>query len=211
MRWNPIFLILLLLPGCTTDPAPQPQPTNEAIEAQRGAVPDHRGSWQVAGSCTLWWAAERLELQCQDRVPLLADLLVGQPAVNAGGSRIAVSHRPGDVPTARIEVIEFADGRWGEPRVLVDGEGRPDRVAIDADGGRVVYVDAAGGIAALWLVPFAGGDPLQLTNAGLGGAAREPGQPPAGFVPLPLRDPPLFEGNRLTWTSAAGPHELELP
>ena len=86
------------------------------IATERGAIPDQRGSRAVAGSCTLWWVAERLELECQERVPLVSYHLVGQPAVSADGARIAVSHRPGDGPTARIEVLEFAGVELAAPR-----------------------------------------------------------------------------------------------
>jgi len=215
MRWNPILLVFLLLLGCAADPAPQPGPepvaAADAVVAERSAIPDRRGSVEVAQNCTLWWAAERMELACQERVPAVASHLVGVPAVNADGTRVAWSHRPDDGDTTRIEVVEVVDGRWSRERVLVDGPGRPDRVALDPAGTRVAYVGNDGGIAALFVVPFAGGEPVQLTNLGLGALPREPGQPPPGFVPVPHRAPPVFDGDTLRWEAEDGPHAVELP
>ncbi len=210
MRWNPL-LLFLILSGCAGEPAAPSQPASQAVAAERSAIPDREGVREVALGCTLAWAGERMELACPDATPVVIPHLVGVPAASADGSRVAWSHAPDDGDRTRIEVVARDGDRWGEPRVLVEGEGRPDRVALDAAGERVAYVAAADGIAALWVVPFAGGEPVQLTNVGLASAPREPGQPPEGFVPVPHRGPPVFDGDRLTWTSPEGEHAVELP
>ncbi len=53
-----------------------------------------------------------------------------------------------------------------------------------------------------------GGAPVQLTNVGLEGIKRRPGQPPPGFVPPPFDDSLTFEGHQLRWSSPDGPHEV---
>ena len=211
MRWNPLPLLLVFSIGCAADTAPQPTPETTSVVAERSAIPDRRDAVEVALGCTLSWAAERLELACTEQVPVATDHLLGVPSVSGDGTRVAWSRRPDDGDTARIEVVEVVGGRWSQARVLVEGPGRPDRVALDPAGTRVAYVGDDGGIAALFVAPFAGGEPVQLTNLGLGVLPREPGQPPPGFVPVPHRAPPVFDGDTLRWEAEDGPHAVELP
>jgi len=95
-------------------------------------------------------------------------------------------------------------------RVLV-ADGCPDRVALSHDGDRVAFVSGVTGIASVYLVPFAGGDPVQLTNVGLEDAPITVGRPPAGFVPPPHGGAPWFDGDVLRWVGPDGPHEVALP
>jgi dipeptidyl aminopeptidase/acylaminoacyl peptidase len=133
--------------------------------------------------------------------------VVGRPAVSADGSRFAFVRESSRELRTEILAVELSDGAWSAPRLLAD-EGTPDLVSISPDGRLVAFVAGAGGIASVFVVPFDGGAPVQLTNVGL---RREGEGPPPAFVPIPLRDPPRFEGDRLVWTARDGAHEAVLP
>jgi hypothetical protein len=89
--------------------------------------------------------------------------------------------------------------------------GAADRVVLSPDGSWVAFVYAPSGLAAIGVVPFDGGPPVQLTNAGLRGK-HAPGVAPEGFVPVPADDGDLsFVGDRLEWTTPAGKMSVGLP
>ncbi len=90
-------------------------------------------------------------------------------------------------------------------------DGSPDRVAITADGRWVAYVSGQTGIASVWVVPFDGGEPVQLTNVGLEALPRTPGAPPEGFIPPPHEGPLVIDGEWITWSSPEGEHAVRLP
>ncbi|MEZ4235138.1 MAG: hypothetical protein R3F59_03045 [Myxococcota bacterium] len=126
-----------------------------------------------------------------------------------GAARLAdrevTAERIGHGPLTRLVAREGA-----ATRVLL-AEGSPDRPALSPDGRWVAFVYAPEGLAAVGLVPFAGGAPQQLTNAGLARAKHAVGEPPAGFVPVPTAAPAFADG-QLTWTDATGqPHAVALP
>jgi hypothetical protein len=141
---------------------------------------------------------------------------VGLPAIAADGRRFAWSRAPKLRPETEIAALACEEGRWGQPRSLVAGPGSPDRPAISPDGAWVIWCSGASGIASLWAAPFEGGQPRQLTNAGLDQAGAAPGQPPAGFVAPPHQAAPqvaVLDGGRYraTWTAPDGEHAVELP
>jgi len=220
-----------LVAACAGEPVPhepahdataQSVATNEELQRLRSSPPAEsdlpplrEGSWSLACDSQLELAlGGRLVLRTPQGERQLAHSAVGDPAISADGSRLAWSHAPQLRPETVIDALSCGEGRWGEPRRLVPGPGSPDRPALSADGEQLVYVSAAGGVAALFLLAFEGGQPRQLTNRDLQPA--EPGQAPAGFIPPPHQGPARFEvaadGNPvLTWSSPAGAQRLELP
>ncbi len=139
----------------------------------------------------------------EEREPPLDEGLLGQPAV--AGDRVVWARREGKGSAL------YALEPGSTPRRLL-AEGTPDRPALSPDGERVVFTWSRTGIASLWTMPFAGGEPTQLTNLGLERAPRTPGQPPAGFVPPPHRGPPEVGADGLVrWEGPDGLHELRLP
>lgn len=87
---------------------------------------------------------------------------------------------------------------------LLEDGWNPDRPALAPDG-TVAFVSGRTGIASIWTVRR-GEAPAQVTNVGLEGAKRRPGQPPPGFVPPPVDDSLAFDGDVLRWSGPDGPH-----
>ena len=217
MRRGPWLLApLVLLAACA------PQPEREApveLPVDAGAPPRERGTWELQGA-TLVLADGTLVLETPGARQTLAHDVVGPPAVSADGDRVAYARQVGQAALSSIAVIDGrgVDGSWSEPRTLV---GHADRPALSPDGGQVAFVSGSSGIASVWLVPFEGGEPVQLTNRdlrspavspdALDGPVHPPGQPPAGFVPPPHTGPPRFEGDRLVWDAPDGAHGVDLP
>ncbi len=119
----------------------------------------------------------------------------------------------------RTVLARFRDGAMGSEivaveggveRVLVPASFNADRPAISGDGERVAFVSGKTGLASIWVVPFAGGEPVQVTNVGVARRKGERGAP-EGFVPPPVDDSLRFEGNALVWTAPDGPRRAELP
>lgn len=205
-------LLLPLLLAAAAGCAPEPPPGPEA-----DLVPQHEAEWQVAlggrlilsGVTLTYDAAGGPAGQMGENGPgvtILADELVGVPALSADGARWALSRRgpgPGLSVLDRVELTEE-----GLQQTTLVTEGAPDRVAISADGERVAWVSGATGIASVWAMPFAGGPAVQLTNRDL---VRVPGVEPVGFVPPPHLGPLQIEDDVVRWTSPAGPHEVPLP
>jgi len=123
--------------------------------------------------------------------------VVGAVAADSKGAREAYAQRTVGTDT---EIVVRDDGT---ERVLVSG-GTPDRPVLSADGSQVAFVWGVTGFASIWIVPFTGGDPVQLTNVDL---VPTPGHRPAGFVPVPHGDSLHFDGDWLRWTSPEGEHQ----
>lgn len=168
-------------------------------------VPQQTARWEAAGRVVELQAGRLVE---GDEV--LADDVIGAPAFDASGRRMAVAVLA-DAPYTAVVVRERTRSGWGPARVLVGGDadaGSPDRVAISPDGQTVAFVRSSRGLPAVWVVPFTGGAPRQLTNVEL---ARAPGGPPKGYLPPPHLQPPRFSGRALEWDSEAGPQRVWLP
>ena len=224
-----VTLLSPLVTACAAGPdlrqaAPDATPIASTQELQRlrsappaesDLPPLREGSWRLACDSHLELAlGGRLLLTTPEGERQLAHSAVGDPAISADGSHLAWSHAPQLRPETVIDVLACDEGRWGEPRRLVSGPGSPDRVALSPDGEQLVFVSAAAGVAALFLLPFEGGLPRQLTNRDL--QLARPGKPPANFIPPPHEDPPRFEpasegGLVLAWSSPTGAQRLELP
>jgi hypothetical protein len=140
---------------------------------------------------------------------ILSERLV-EPAIVDAVGRTIVWTDDGEQPgsTALRVAHCSSEGAWQSPRTLVDDGGTPNRIAVSADASHIAYVSSANGLAALWVVAVDTGETLQLTNRDL---VRVPGAAPDGFVPVPDRSPPRFEGDRLVWSSRQGKHEVVLP
>jgi len=200
-RVIPVLLAVVL----TSCGAQAPDAASAPIQ-DAGAPPRLAGEWTLAGGTRLLLQDGHLSLVDGPDVWTLADRVIGPPAVSDAGDRIAYCRQGEGVELGSIEVWELGEGARQGPRVLAGG----DRPALSPSGEWVAFVSGRTGIASLWLVPFAGGDAVQLTNRGLE-SRWIPGQAPAGFVPPPHEGPPRFDGDRLVWRSPAGEHSLELP
>lgn len=80
----------------------------------------------------------------------------------------------------------------------------PAQPKLSDDGRQVAYVDGVTSITAVYTVPFAGGEPKQLTNVGL---IREPGRAPVGFVASPSHGL-AFQGEHLVWEGESATHRV---
>lgn len=110
--------------------------------------------------------------------------------VTAGG-RTVFAHRDGGRTW-----IGASDG--GAERVLVEPGG--DRLALSPDGSMVAYVAPRDGVATVWVVPFAGGEPRAVTPP----VVRTPGRAPEGFVAPPADRSLVFRADELCWRTPAG-------
>jgi hypothetical protein len=130
----------------------------------------------------------------------LVDGLVGELAVSADGRRRAFARRDADRASTALVLAEATPEGWTE-RVLLDAH-NPDRPALTPDGEAVAFVWASTGLASVWVAPFNGGDPRQLTNVGV--RPGKPGRPPEGWT-APPPGPPTFDGPVLRWEGPDGP------
>ena len=194
--------------GCAVPDPPGDAPA-ATLPPEVSVRPASSGRWALAGGATLLLARDGALRITGPGVELtLAADTLALPAIGRDGRRVAFALRRADGFATAVATARFADGSWRGPRVIVDGPGTPDRVALSADGSRIAYVDAADGVAALWIVPFDGGAATQLTNRAL---VRDGPGPPVGFVPVPDRAPPRFAGDRLTWTAGGRRYSEVLP
>ena len=203
IRLVPCLTLLSLLASCTSfEP---PQPTQEILLEESDALPRLRAEWAVAGGALLQLRDGTLRMVDGEGEWTLADRVIGPVALDDDGDRLAYCRRGDGVALSSIEVWEHRrGGAWTGPRVLAGG----DRPALSPDGETVAFVSGHTGIASVWVMPFAGGEPIQLTNRDL---TRIPGQAPEGFVPPPHRGPLRFDGDRLVWESPDGGQEVGLP
>ena len=199
-------MALFVVAGGCSEGVPK-APSTTVVASETGAVVELSGEWSLAGGAKLALAKRALEITGLAGATRIAEGVVGRPAVSADGARFVFARELAGDLTTEVLAVELLDGAWTAPRLLAN-EGTPDLVAISPDGRYVAFVAGAQGIAAVWVVPFDGGSPIQLTNVGL--RADGKGRP-EGFVPIPLREPPRFEGGRLVWTARDGAHEVELP
>lgn len=127
----------------------------------------------------------------------------GPQAVSERGDRAAWSWKEPEAPSTELRVATRGPYGWSAPQVLV-AQGNPDRVAMDPTGEVVAYVSGATGLASVYIVPFQGGESVQLTNVDLRPGA---GRPP-GFVPPPHDHSLRFDGPWLRWDSPEGPQQV---
>lgn len=134
---------------------------------------------------------------------LVPDAPVGSVSRVAG--REVWTERVGNGPFTRI----LARDARGTRELLRAGSA--DRAVLSPDGRWVAFVYAPAGTAAVGVVPFEGGAPIQLTNVGVERRKHAPGAPPEGFVPVPADASFVFVGGRLEWAGPDGPVSVRLP
>jgi hypothetical protein len=171
--------------------------------------PMREGRWALADGSTLVLRRGGVlvrEVGGAER-PVATEVL-GLPAVAVDRRRFVFSHRH----SGRSQLVATAltaEG-WSPARVLWK-RGEPDRAALSPDGERVVFAAGNRGVVGLWVIGFDGTGVAPLTNDGLDLSNRVPGQPPAGFVPVPHRGPPEVLADRVRWQAPDGWHEVMLP
>jgi hypothetical protein len=134
--------------------------------------------------------------------------IVGVEAFDAGGDRKVWVRRAEGALFTELVVAERVGDAW-ESEVRIVGRANPDRPAIDPQGEAVAFVSGVSGLASIYVVPFDGStDPVQLTNAGMEGMRRSPGDPPVGWLAPPIDDSLAFEGDFLTWNGPTAPHTV---
>ncbi len=101
---------------------------------------------------------------------------------------------------------------------VTDLPGAEELEVLSPDGAWVAFVAGGTGIASVWAVPMPTAatpkpTPLQLTNAGLESVDRLPGQPPAGFVPVPETSGGLrwLDERTLGWSAAGQDYTAQVP
>ena len=206
MRLLVPFSAALLFFSCDGQSAPRQ--TEAPLLAESDAPPRIRAQWPLFDDASMRLDNGRLWLAHGGAEWAIADQVMGVPAIDREGTRLAYCRRSEGDGLSSVEVwARGEEGDWDGPRVLDD---HADRPALSPDGRWVVYVSGRTGIASLWVVPFEGGDAIQLTNVGLEDR-RAPGHPPEGFVAPPHEGPPRFEGTRLVWKAPDGNHTVDLP
>ncbi len=156
-------------------------------QSEHDGRPMWSGTWMHAGAK---WTLRDHTL-AQNGTPVLEDV-VGVPAF--GGGTVAAVHRVKAPVDTELVVWSDATSR----SVLVDADYRPDRATVSPDGRHVAFVSGRTGLASVYVVPVAGGPPVQLTNVGLSAGRGLP----EGFV-APPRATPRFEGDQLCWTDSS--------
>ncbi len=199
-------LLGLLLVACAA--ATEPLSDTEPLLAEAGAPPRVRATWPLFDGASARLVDGHLWLGQDGQEWEVATGVIGTPTIDSEGTRFVYCRQADGLGLSSIEAWARAeDGSWTGPRVLDD---HADRPAISPDGERVAFVSGRTGVASIWLVPFAGGDAVQLTNAGLEDN-RVPGQPPTNFVAPPHQGPPRFDGGALVWDAPDGSHRVVLP
>lgn len=96
--------------------------------------------------------------------------------------------------------------------------GAEELEVVSPDGRWVAFVSGTTGIASVWTVrmPSAADPkptPVQLTNVGLESIERAPGQPPAGFVPVPETAKGLrwLDAHTIGWSAGGRTYSVEAP
>ncbi|MFT5686424.1 MAG: hypothetical protein ACI8RZ_007380 [Myxococcota bacterium] len=194
--------MLLVLLSCVLSDDAEPLPERDI---HRIAV----GSWSLSDGAVLSQGTDGLELNHDGEHHILAAAVLGEPAISEDGTRLVFAHRDDGMTLSALDAITLT--RAGLTRRRLVSDGSPDRAAITGDGQWVAYVSGQTGIASVWVVPFDGGIPEQLTNVGLQDAPRQSGAPPDGFIPPPHADPLRIDGGQVVWRSREGEHAVDLP
>jgi hypothetical protein len=195
--------------GCPSEPGRGAEAISTP-ESERDAPLSLAGEWRLPGGERVMLRAGRLELQGVNGRAIWSGQVVGLPAFDGAGRRVVYSELAGGERGTRLVARERGPAGWSAARELAGGPGNPDRPAVTPDGERVVFFSGKTGVPSLHVVPFAGGEPVQVTNRGLRrGRAR--GKPPAGFIEPPHEGAPWFERGRVVWDAPSGRKEQVLP
>ena len=101
---------------------------------------------------------------------------------------------------------------------VTDLPGAEELEVLSPDGSWVAFVAGTTGIASVWAVPMPTAanpkpTPVQLTNVGLESVKRTPGEPPAGFVPVPETAKGLrwIDQRTIGWSAAGEDYTAQVP
>ncbi len=104
----------------------------------------------------------------------------------------------------------------GQPQQVTAWTGTEDRPLLSPDGRHLAFVSGRTGIASWWLVDLTGPLPVpedagrQLSNIGVEDQPRQPGQPPAGWVPVPANADYAWVDDQLVWVADGREHRLRV-
>ena len=145
-------------------------------------------------------AGARLEL---DRgVLTLEGLVIGRRVIEAPvvhGDRLAFIEQRDDDGLYDLFTYEASTGLQRRLQAQT-----PKQLAISGEGNYLAYVNGVTGISSVYVLPFSGGEPIQLTNRAL---VRQPGKAPVGFTPSPSNGL-SFEGMRIVWDGPETGHSV---
>jgi len=168
------------------------------------------GALALADGARLLATEQGVAVDVDGRTVLTIDgALSSAPVVAADGRRAWLAATPPRGLDAKLVALARVPGGW-QARTLIDGTHTITRLALDPTGNRLAFVwpGPKGGVSALYLLDLA--DPASVPQRLTNRAARVPGQPPADFIPLPLRGPPRFAGDTLLWSAEDGEHTLRV-
>lgn len=193
----------LLLACAEPPPAEAPPFATERHPGRRTASPG--GTWEavVAEGGAL---AVRPTGRFGDEVPV--DEGVDARVAFSPDETFLVYARRGTLPETDLWRVDLPGGA---PVRLTDWPGSEDRPVVSPDGARVALISGTTGIASWWVIDLGTGEARQLTNVGVEQAPRQPGHPPAGFVPVPEGTQYAWEAAGLSWVAAGERHALAAP
>lgn len=146
--------------------------------------------------------------------PLFVALLIGCSAPPPA-SEVPPESDAGVPLEPERDVVLPVDGRLVQ---VTDLPGAEELEVRSPDGAWVAFVSGTTGIASVWAVPMPTADvpkptPVQLTNVGIERTKRTPGQPPAGFVPVPETANGLrwVDDRTVAWTAGGQEYSVEVP
>jgi hypothetical protein len=116
------------------------------------------------------WMLDRATGASVGSLPLGA-MAATHPDWSPDGKQLVFATAKGDAPAgAGLATIGYANGSWGAPRVIVPASGSSNLFPMHSpDSAWIAYSRGKGGhgdlTAQLWLVPSAGGTPIELVKA----------------------------------------------
>ncbi len=153
--------------------------------------PAFREARTVAAGVALVTASGELRLRGGDGAErTLAQRVRGDVVGSADGKLLAMTLE-GQFRSGPGTRVALSDGEGNVSMQLEDA----DRPALSPDGQTLVFVSGRTGIASWWRTSVRGGEPVQLTNAGIELGVEREGEP-EGFVPPPV------SSDSLRWVTA---------
>jgi hypothetical protein len=116
------------------------------------------------------WMLDRATGATMGSLPLGA-MSATHPDWSPDGKQLVFANAKGDAPSgASLATMSYSSGTWGAPKVIVPAAGSSNLFPMHSpDAAWIAYSRGKGGhgdlTAQLWLVPAAGGTPVELLNA----------------------------------------------